>query len=119
MGKKNFKRNNREFIDTAWVVLIIITGFLLAGWGITMVRGANHDMIKNLRSLVLIFGTLSAAIPAMNVLGVGKAIVSTCETIEISQAEVAELLKLHENEMENPTYEHFEVLDSAFDDVQL
>ena len=43
-----------EFIDVAWVVLTVITGILLAGWGATMLRGANHDMVKNLRTLVLI-----------------------------------------------------------------
>lgn len=106
-----------EFVNNAWIILTIITAFLLAGWGITMLRGANHDMVKNLRTLVLIFGVLSAAIPAVNVLGLGEAIVSECETIKIAQTQIDELLQMRDIHMENPTYEHFEVLDSAFDDI--
>ena len=106
-----------DFVNTAWIILAVMTAFLLAGWGITILRGANHNMIKNLRTLVLIFGTLSVAIPAMNVLGLGEVIVSECGTIKVSQTQVDELLQMRRLQMEDVTYEHFEVLDSAFDDI--
>jgi len=88
-----------EFINTAWIVLTVITAFLLAGWGIAMVRGAMYsasDVAKNLRNLLLIFGTLSAAIPIVNVLGADKYVVSQCKVIRISQAQVQELLNLRD-----------------------
>lgn len=106
-----------NFIDVAWIILAAITGFLLAGWGITMVRGANHDMVKNLRTLILIFGTLSVAVPAMNALGFDDEIVSKCGLIEISQDEIDKLLEAYSSSIEDPSYEHFEILDSAFDNI--
>jgi hypothetical protein len=105
-----------NFINTAWIILSVATGFLLAGWGITMVRGANHDIVKNLRTLVLIFGTLSVAIPAVNVLGAGKAIVGQCDIIKVSQEQVNELVNLNNESLTNPDYESFEIIDSAVDE---
>ena len=106
-----------EFIDVAWVVLTVITGILLAGWAATMLRGANHDMVKNLRTLVLIFGTLSVSIPAMNMLGGKHAIVSKCDKIEISPEQINELLKLRNQTRSDSDYESFEIIDSEFDDM--
>jgi hypothetical protein len=101
-----------DFIHVAWMVLAIITAFLLAGWGITMVRGANHDMVKNLRTLILIFGTLSVALPAVDVLGGGAFVLEHCATIEISKAEVDKLLNMRDVKMKEPKYEHFLIKDS-------
>lgn len=101
-----------EFINTAWIVLTVITAFLLAGWGITMLRGAMYsasDIAKNLRNLLLIFGTLSAAIPVVNVLGAGKYVVSQCKVIRISQAQVQELLDLRDVTFAEPVYEQVNV----------
>lgn len=106
-----------NFIRVAWIILTFITGMLLAGWGITMLRGANHAIINNLRTLVLIFGTLSVAIPAMNLLGGGKAIVNQCDTMKISQAQVNELLKMRSQYLQQQNFEHFEIRDSDFDDL--
>ncbi|MCQ2580870.1 MAG: hypothetical protein MJ164_01720 [Alphaproteobacteria bacterium] len=106
-----------EFIHTAWIVLTVVTAFLLIGWAVTMLRGANHDMVKNLRSLFLIFGTLSVALPAVNVLGMGRAIVNHCETIKISHAQVEELLKIRNQSMQQQETEHFDIRDSNFDDL--
>ena len=107
-----------EFIHTAWIILAVLTGILLAGWGATMLRGAQHDMVKNLRTLVLIFGTLSVALPAVNVLGAGRAIVNQCDTIKISQDQVNELLKLRNQSLDTNQYETFEVIDSQYDDIE-
>lgn len=108
-----------EFINTAWIIISVITAFLLAGWGVVMVRGAMYsasDIAKNLRTLVLIFGTLSAAIPAVNVLGAGKYVVSRCDVIKISQAQVQELLDMRNATLTQPMYEHTTITDSAYDD---
>ena len=107
-----------EFIHTAWLVLAFITGILLAGWAATLLRGANHDMVKNLRSLVLIFGTLSVALPAVNLLGGGQAIVNQCDKIEISQDQVNELLKMRNQSLEQQQFENFDIRDSEFDNLE-
>lgn len=106
-----------NFINTAWIIISVITVFLLAGWGITMVRGANHDMITNLRTLVLIFGMLSAAIPIANMLGGGKAVVNQCDIIKISQEHAQELLQLrNQSKWQQDNYEIFDIKDSADQD---
>ncbi len=101
-----------NFINTAWVVLTLITAFLLAGWGITMVRGANHDMVKNLRTLVLIFGTLSVALPVVDVLGGGAFVLNQCDTIEVAQTQVNELFNSYKDRLKPTTYEYFNISDS-------
>lgn len=106
-----------EFIHNAWIVLTFITGILLAGWGATMVRGANHDMVKNLRSLVLIFGVLSVALPAVNLLGAGRAVVNSCNTIKLSQSHINELVRMRGQSMQQPEFENFDIRDSNFDDL--
>ena len=106
-----------NFIHTGWIIIAVITGFLLAGWGITMVRGAKHDMIQNLRTLILIFGTLSVALPAVNLMGGGTAIVNQCNTIQISTEQTQELLDmLNQNKFQQESYEFLDIQDSAFDD---
>ncbi len=106
-----------EFIHNAWLVLTFITGVLLAGWAATMLRGANHDMVKNLRSLVLIFGTLSVALPAVNLLGAGRAVVNSCDTIKLSQSHIDELVRMRNQSMQQQPFENFDIRDSNFDNL--
>lgn len=106
-----------EFITNAWYVLTAITGILLAGWAVTMLRGASHDMIKNLRTLVLIFGSLSVALPAVNMLGAGKAIVGQCgDPIMVSYDRIQELVQMSRETLEHQQFENFDISDSAFDE---
>lgn len=106
-----------EFINIAWIVLAAITGFLLAGWAITMLRGANHNMVQNLRTLVLIFGTLSVALPAVNMLGGGAFLVNKCNVIEVSQEQIQELLPdPNRGNINQENYEHFDIHDSQYDE---
>jgi len=102
-----------DFIHVAWIVMAVITAFLLAGWAATMLRGASHSIAKNLRDLVLIFGVLSAAIPAINLLGGGKFIYGQCNTIRVSQEQINQLTQ--DKTIEQPEYEYFNITDSAYD----
>jgi len=102
-----------DFINFAWIVLAVITGFLLAGWAATMLRGASHSIVKNLRDLVLIFGVLSVAIPAINLLGGGKFIYGQCNVIQVSQEQIDQLT--NNKTMKQPEYEYFNITDSAYD----
>lgn len=104
-----------DFIETAWIVLTCVTAILLIGWAVTLMRGASHSMAKNIVSLTLIFGTLSVAIPVMNVMGAGKVIVNQCDTIKVPQDQIQKLLDLNKSQLSQPVYEDFEIWDSNFD----
>lgn len=99
-----------EFISNAWMVLAVITGFLLAGWGITMLRGASHDMMKNLRDLVLIFGSLSVALPVVDVLGLSDTLVDKCDTIKVSQEQINAFYQDYNIKQE--LYEEYDIQDT-------
>ena len=104
-----------EFINTAWVIIAVITGFLLAGWGITMIRGARHDMVKNIRDLVLMFGILAAAPPIISVLGGDDAIIKQCKTIEIPFSQIQSWIQENSGKkFHDGGYEIFEIQDSNF-----
>lgn len=103
-----------DFVNTAWTVLAFLTGVLLAGWAATMLRGAKHDMVKNLRTLVLIFGIASVALPAVNFLGGGQFVLGKCDIIKVPAAEVAEILNTHK--LNQVSYEEFDIWDSQYDD---
>ncbi len=105
-----------EFINNAWIVLSVITGFLLAGWAITMLRGAKHDMVKNLRTLVLIFGTLSVALPIVEVLGFDKLTVNKCEQFKLSKQQIAEILKPYGDKLKQEQYEEYDIHDTGIED---
>ena len=107
-----------SFINTAWIVLTISTVVLLAGWGATMLRGAQHDMAKNLRTLVLIFGTLSVTMPILKVMGGEQLLIDQCNVIKLSTQEVGDLLELAEKSLKKIDYESFEITDSAYDDLK-
>lgn len=107
-----------DFIKNAWIVFSAITGVLLAGWGAVLLRGATNDYAKNIKTLVLMFGALSLALPAVDFLGGGKFVVNKCDVMEISQAQVQELLKSRGQKFKNHDYEVFEVIDSATDDPE-
>ncbi len=104
-----------DFIHTAWILLTIATVALLAGWGATMLRGANHDMVKNLRTLVLIFGVLSATLPILKVIGGENVLINQCNVIELPQQDVAKLLETAQKSLEKANYESFEIIDSQYD----
>jgi len=105
-----------SFIKTAWMVLTAITGVLLAGWAAVLLRGAKNDYAKNFKTLILMFGTLSLALPAVDFLGGGKFVVNQCATIKIPADQVQELLKMRGQKLKQNEYEVFEVIDSAADD---
>ena len=107
-----------DFIKNAWIVLTTITGVLLAGWAAVLLRGATNDYAKNLKTLVLMFGFLSLALPAVDFLGGGKFVVNQCNTMKISLSQVQELSKAREFTQKPEEYEFFEVIDSATDDPE-
>ena len=110
-------RSFETFIEYAWIAITCITGLLLFGWAISMIRGAKNDIFTNLRNLMLIFGTLAAVIPIVNAIWGDDLFARGCRTIKVPVAEVNEILnarnlKLSEHN-EFDLYEEFNIYDSG------
>lgn len=111
-------RSFDTFIEYAWFAIVMITGLLLFGWALALIRGAKYDNIfTNLRNLVLIFGALSATPFILNVIYGDNLIGRACDTIKIPIDEVNEMLsarekKLGEND-QTDFYEEFNIYDSG------
>lgn len=54
-----------EFFTTFQTFLYIMTAFLLAGWGWSLIRGAKMNIVVNLRNLFMLFVALSLVRPIM------------------------------------------------------
>lgn len=110
-------RSFETFIEYAWIAITCITGLLLFGWAISMIRGAKNDIFTNLRTLIIMFGVLSAAIPIVNTIWGDDLFARGCRTITVPIAEVNEILnarklKLSDQDEYN-LYEEFDIYDSG------
>lgn len=108
-------RGFETFLDYAWYVLFGITAFLIMGWGFSMIRGAKNDIINNIKSLVLVFGIVSAIWPIMNVVAGGDLIGMTCKTLKVSVGEINDILatKTGTNSLDASLYEDIDIYDSG------
>lgn len=110
-------RSFEVFLDYAWIAITFITGLLLFGWAISMIRGAKNDIFTNLKNLTIIFGILTATKPIVNLIWGGDLFARGCKTISVSTVEVRRLLdarnlKLAERN-ESDLFEEFNIYDSA------
>ena len=85
-------RSFETFIEYAWIIIVCITAMFLFGWAISMIRGAKTDYFTNLRNLIIMFGTLSAVIPIVNLIWGDDLFARGCRTIRVSIAELNEIL---------------------------
>ena len=85
-------RGFETFIEYAWIIITAITGVLLFGWAISMIRGAKNDIFTNLRNLLIMFATLSMAIPIVNVIWGDDLFARGCKTITVSIDDLNTLL---------------------------
>ena len=110
-------RSFETFIEYAWFAILFLTGLLLTGWAISMIRGAKNDIIINLRNLVIIFGVLSIAKPIMNVVYGKDLFAQGCRTISIPMSEMNKILDAREAKLnghsELDLYEEFDIYDSG------
>ena len=110
-------RSFETFIEYAWIVIVCITGVLLFGWAISMIRGAKNDIFTNLRNLIIMFGTLSAAVPIVNMIWGDDLFARGCRTIQVSFDELNKLLDARNMELGNNNkynlYEEFNIYDSG------
>lgn len=108
-------RSFQTFLEYAWVIIACITGLLLFGWAISMIRGAKNDIFTNLRTLTLIFGILSASGFIVNTIWGGDLFAKGCRTIKVSIADVNALLEERQKSLgENDKfYEEIDIYDSG------
>ena len=111
-------RSFETFINYAWIFVAFITGILLFGWAIAYIRGSKIDsLFTNFRNLILIFGTLTAVKPAVNMIWGDDVFARGCKTINVSIAEVRKILdtqnlKLARHNADD-IYEDFDIYDSG------
>lgn len=110
-------RSFETFIEYAWVVIICITGLLLFGWAISLIRGAKNDIFINMRNLIIILGTLGAVVPIVNMIWGDDLFARGCRTIKVSITELNEILDARNLELskyeEFRLYENLDIYDSG------
>lgn len=109
-------RGFETFMYYAWIVIVAITGFLLFGWAVSLIRGAKTDIATNMRNLLIMFMALALTRPIVNAIWGGDLFAYGCKTIAIPISEVqrtldARNLKLSQNG--NNLYEDFQIYDSG------
>ena len=105
-------RGFQTFLEYAWVIIIFITGVLLFGWAVSMIRGAKNDIATNIRNLFLMFAALSMIGPIISVIYGGDIFGIGCKTIQVSIDELNTLLDARHRKLGTPT-DNFQVYDSA------
>ncbi len=110
-------RSFATFAEYAWLALVCVTGLLLFGWAISMIRGAKNDIFTNIRNLALIFGIVSAAGPIINAIYGDDLFARGCKTVKVSTAQVQTLLdarnaKLSKHNADD-LYEEFDIYDTG------
>lgn len=110
-------RSFATFAEYAWIALVCVTGLLLFGWAISMIRGAKNDIFTNMRNLVLIFGIVSAAGPIINLIYGDDLFARGCKTVEVSMAEVQQMLDARNAKLskwnQDDLYEDFDIYDTG------
>ncbi len=111
-------RSFETFLEYAWVIITMLTGILLFGWAISMIRGAKYDNIFiNMRNLILIFGGLSLTKPVINLVYGDDLFARGCGTISISIDEIKKLLDARNSKLkkydQNQLYEDLIIQDSG------
>ncbi|MCL2331454.1 MAG: hypothetical protein FWC61_02815 [Proteobacteria bacterium] len=111
-----FLRSLSDFMDVAWIALAALTGVLIFGWAVAMVRGAQNNIIVNLRNLIIIFGILAAAKPAVNVIWGDDLFATGCKRIQVSVSEINRVLAARDAKLGgryDDNAEVFDIWDSA------
>ncbi len=108
-------RSFETFIDYAWFCIMVLTGVLLCGWAISMLRGAKNDIFTNLRNLIIIFGVLTLTRPILNLIYGDDLFAQGCKTIAVSIEETSKLLDARNAKLgtDAEQYEQIDIYDSG------
>lgn len=109
-------RSFQTFTEYAWIILTFITGMLIFGWAISMIRGAKNNIFINLRNLTIMFGTLAAAGAILNMIYGGDLFARGCQTVAVDINTVNEMLDMRQKKMspqQTDLYESIDIYDSG------
>lgn len=109
-------RSFQTFTEYAWIILTFITGMLIFGWAISMIRGAKNNIFINLRNLTIMFGTLAAAGAILNMIYGGDLFARGCQTVAVDINTVNEMLDMRHKKMspqQTDLYESIDIYDSG------
>lgn len=107
-------RGFQSFLENAWLVLAFITVALVMIWGISMISGAKNDIKNNFKTIVLIFGILTASGPILNLIYGGDLVGTTCGEIKVNMNQVNTVLATRAGANANESlYEDIDIYDSG------
>lgn len=109
-------RSFQTFTEYAWIILTFITGMLIFGWAISMIRGAKNNIFINLRNLTIMFGTLAAAGAILNMIYGSDLFARGCQTVAVDINTVNEMLDMRQKKMspqQTDLYESIDIYDSG------
>lgn len=109
-------RSFQTFTEYAWIILTFITGMLIFGWAVSMIRGAKNNIFINLRNLTIMFGTLAAAGAILNMIYGGDLFARGCQTVAVDINTVNEMLDMRQKKMspqQTDLYESIDIYDSG------
>lgn len=109
-------RSFQTFTEYAWIILTFITGMLIFGWAISMIRGVKNNIFINLRNLTIMFGTLAATGAILNMIYGGDLFARGCQTVAVDINTVNEMLDMRQKKMspqQTDLYESIDIYDSG------
>ncbi len=108
-------RSLTDFIHYAWIAIYVITGVLLFGWAVSMIRGAKNNIFINIRNLTIVFGTLAGVGAIVNSVFGEDLFAKGCREIGVPLAEVQRALADYKLKTRgaDDLYEEFNIYDSA------
>lgn len=109
-------RGFETFIEYAWVIITVITGVLLFGWAVSMIRGAKNDIFINMRNLIIMFATLAMVVPIVNVIWGDDLFARGCKKVAIPMNDLNTLLEARNKKLKKASgdlYEDLRIYDSG------
>jgi len=108
-----------KIFDLAWIVALVLTAFMLFGWGALYIKNGVKikSAFNNAKSLILIFAVFSLVKPIVNSIYGEKLFSQQCEAKPVSIAKVNELLEQRNKKFSKSDqynlYENFSVFDTG------
>lgn len=102
-------RSFETFAEYAWFCIMVLTGVLLCGWAISMLRGAKNDIFTNLRNLIIILGVLTLTRPILNLIYGDDLFARGCKTIAVSIEDTNKLLDARNAKLGTDTEQHEQI----------
>lgn len=113
-------RSFENFFEFAWGVVVLLSLFLLMGWGFALIRGAKYDKtFSNLRNLTIIFCAMAMVKPLLTFIYGDDLFGSTCKKISVSVDEVMEISAQNKDKHGNELFETINIEDTGITDSNI